>query len=190
MSISIFFDNQHVYYNFDECLRLMVMRNFDRVDKKILPCDRLKIIGANDQVYCTDGTNIDVRAVFYDECYITFDGVVELMESNVFGDKESVEEILVACTMRVIKSKTHPWCKRYLQLLQIRVGASFDFYFKVLEQYMLANQPNAESIGPIINKLINVAEQCKQCIDYNMLKEAYRSFDKASALMIQNLKKL
>lgn len=165
----------------------MIQLNFERADKKMLDCDKLKIVTANEQVFCTDGANIDVRLVAYDECYVNFQGVMELMDSNTFGEKETLETILVKCTTRVVKNADHAWSKFYTQILKTRVNASFEFYFKVLEQYMLANQPHVNKIGPIVNKLVITAEQYKQCNNFYALYAAYHAFDKASALMVQHM---
>nr|AGS18770.1 ORF4 [Pieris rapae granulovirus] len=185
--ISIFFDFQTVYYNFDEILQLMINYNFERADKKMLNCNRLKIICANEQVYFTNGTNIDIRLVKHDECYVSFEGILELMDSNMFGEKDTFETLLVNCTFRVVLQPNHPWLNNYIIKLQSRLNGSFEFYFKVLEQYMLANQPYVSKIGPIINKLIATAEKYKQCNHYCSLIEACHNFDKASALMLQHI---
>nr|UYX49637.1 ORF4 [Darna trima granulovirus] len=186
--ISILFDNDTVYYNFDELLILMLKCNFERADKKMLICDRLKIVGNNEQVFCTNGNNIDIRLVTHDECFVTFDGVIELIESNTFGDKEKLESYIVACTSRVVLNPTHSWINNYTERIRARINGSFDFYFKVLEQYMLANQPQVDKIGSMVNRLIVTAEHYKRCDDYNMLLQACQAFDTASALMLKQIK--
>nr|AIU37214.1 ORF4 [Cydia pomonella granulovirus] len=186
--LSIFFDEHTVYYHFDDILREMIRCGFERVDKKVLACDRLKIRCANEQVYCTNGVDMDLRLLKGDECYVSFEGVMELMDSNSFGDKNSLEIMIVNCTLRVVLQPNHAWLTYYKERLRMRINTSFDFYFKVLEQYMLANQPNVERIGPTISKLIRLAEHYKHLDDHISLIEACHAFDRASAILIQNIK--
>lgn len=185
--LSIFFNPDTVFYNFDQLLELMIRFNFGKVDKKILRCDKLCIVGCNEQVFVTDGVNMDVRAVLYDECYVSFDGVFELMEMNMFGNKESLERVLVECTARVVKSAEHAWRANYTRRLQSRVQASFNIYFKVLEQYMLLNQPCVDRIGKEVAALVRAGDQLKNSADHQQLITAQQSFDKASILMMQNI---
>ncbi|QOD39967.1 Maph4 [Matsumuraeses phaseoli granulovirus] len=187
--LSIFFNDVMVYYNFDDLVKLMVDLNFEQADKKMLAPDRLKIVGANEQVFYTDGTNIDVKLVLHDECYISFEGVLDMIDKNVLAQKDVLESIVVSCTSRVVKNPYHKWLISYVQVLRARVNSSFDFYFKVLEQYMLANQPHVDKIGCNINQLITLGEKLKICDDVTSLMSAYRSFDEASALMLKYLNK-
>jgi|WetSurMetagenome_2_1015567.scaffolds.fasta_scaffold75694_3 hypothetical protein len=185
--LSIFFNRETVFFNFDQLLELMIRFNFGKVDKKSLRYDRLCIVGCNEQVFVTDGVNMDVRAVLHDECYVSFDGAFELMDLNMFGDKEGVERALVECAARVVKSEDHAWRVNYVQRLRGRVQASFNIYFKVLEQYMLLNQPCVDRIGKEISALVRAGEQLKNSADYQQLITAHQSFDKASILMMQNI---
>ncbi|AAM60757.1 unknown [Choristoneura occidentalis granulovirus] len=184
--LSIFFDNFEVYYNFDEVVQLVLKYNLEKADKKMLSVECLKIISANEQVYCTDGISINNRLINYDECYISFEGVMELIEGNQFGDKENLENLLVECTLRVVLNPNHEWLKKYIIRLQARVGASFDLYFKILEQYILANKPCVEKIGPTLNELLTKAKLYRHSPnDCVVLNQSYRSFDLASNLMLQ-----
>lgn len=185
--LSIFFDGHEVYYSFDDILRCMITLNFDQVDKKILACDRLCIVNGSEQVFCTDGSSIDVRLVMYDECFVTSEGLYDLMDVNVFGDKEKLEEYVVRCTMRVVKNENHDWYKKYIKKLKDRIGASFDLYFRTLERYMLHDHPNADKIAHTVNCLITTAEYDKLSNNHVNLRNAYNCFDKASALMIQQM---
>ena len=185
--LSIFFTAETVFFNFDQLLDLMIRFNFSKADKKSLGYDKLCIVGCNEQVFVTDGVNMDVRAVLHDECYVSFDGVFELMELNMFGDKDSLERALVECTARVVKNQDHAWRANYVQRLRNRVQASFDIYFKVLEQYMMLNQPRVDCIGKEIAALVRIGELFKNSTDYQQLITAHQSFDKASVMMMQNI---
>ncbi|AAQ21602.1 unknown [Cryptophlebia leucotreta granulovirus] len=186
--LSIFFDESTVYYNFDDILYKMIECGFEQVDKKILTCDRLKVKCCNDQVFYTNGVDIDLRLLKCDECYVSFEGILDLLESNIFGEKDKFEMMLVNCTLRVVLNHNHNWLELYKSKLRTRISASFNFYFKVLEQYMLANQPNVEVIGDVVKKFVCLAEHHKHFDDIVSLSEAYHAYDKASAIILQNMK--
>ncbi|AAS82732.1 ORF6 [Agrotis segetum granulovirus] len=183
--LSIMLQNHQVFYGFDGLLQLMINYNFTRIHKGNLECDKLCIVGENEQVFVTDGVNMDVRRVVHDECFISFEAVFEIIDTNMLGDKYTVEKIIVECTKRVVKSDV--WYKKYLVILKKRVNASFDVYFKVLEQYMLLNQPNAERIGKKVSNLIKMAEALKHSDQAQELITAYQSFETASAILLKQL---
>lgn len=176
-----------MFYSFDDLLKLMIDFNFSNVDKKNLDCDKLCVVGRNEQVFITDGVNIDVRAVVHDECFVSMDGAFQLMELNMFGDKERLERVIVECTYRVIKVENHPWQERYIKMLRSRIKASFDIYFKVLEQYMLSNQPQINKIINEVTLLVEAGEKYKNSCDYRELIVAHNSFEKACVLMMKQM---
>ncbi|AGQ20263.1 hypothetical protein CaLGV004 [Clostera anastomosis granulovirus A] len=185
--LSLIFDDSTVYYNFDDVLRSMMCHNFEQADKKALSYDRIKVVCANEQVFVTNGSDIDVRLVLHDECYVNLEGVYELMDTNTFGDAVTFESMLVTCTTRVVRDSNHPWVHKCRSRQDRRVCASFRFYFNVLEQYMMAGQPHVQKIGPTINSLIAFAEERRRDKDYNSQLKSCDAFDKASALMLQNM---
>ncbi|AIS92006.1 hypothetical protein [Erinnyis ello granulovirus] len=188
--ISIYYNNDlnQVFYNFNELLQLMLQFDLEKADKKTLDVECLKIVPANEQCYVTDGSNISIRLITHDECYVSFEGVLKLIDSNTFGCKLDLEYVLVVYTSKVVLNPNHKWVSLYLQRLRSRVMVSFEFYFKILELYMVANQPRVKDIGNEINKLVSRAENCKLANDFASLIECCTSFDKASALMLQHLK--
>ncbi|ABQ51948.1 hypothetical protein SlGVgp005 [Spodoptera litura granulovirus] len=186
-TLSMYFDENNVYYNFDELLALMLKFNFERVDKKFLRPDSVRIKGANEQVYVTDGLDIDVRVLLSDECYVNFDSVFEIIDHNlIMHDKYNFEQTFIRLTGRVVQCP-HPWQKKYFDLLQSRVTASFSVYFKVLEQYMLQQQPAADKIGDNVRRLVRIGQDLMSSNSPNDLVTAYSSFDKATALLLNQL---
>ncbi|AKN80768.1 hypothetical protein [Diatraea saccharalis granulovirus] len=183
--LSILFNEQTVMYSFNDILQLMVCLNFERVDKKLLSCNRLVVVGTNTQVFYTDGVFIDIKLITHDECFVNFEGVLELIDQNDIGEKEEFETLLVNCTSRVIKIPNHSWTLKYITRLKDRINGSFDLYFKIVEQYVLANKPHIDKIGATVDRLVSEAEHNKQTNDVNLLRKAYHGFDQATVLMIQ-----
>ncbi|UXX41813.1 hypothetical protein [Psilogramma increta granulovirus] len=188
--LSIYYNNNQnqVFYNFDDVLRLMLQFNMDQVDKKTLNVECLKIVMANEQCYMTDGSNTTIRLITYDECYVSFEGVLQLIDNNHGGYKYDIEHVLIVCTSKVVLNPNHKWVSVYFARLKTHINNSFDFYFKILKQYMLANQPNSNEIVNIVNKLVSKAEKYKISNNFALLMETCVCYDKASALMLEQLK--
>lgn len=159
----------------------------EQADKKTLGVECLKIVAANEQCYVTNGSNITIRLITYDECYVSFEGVMQLIDNN-YGCKDELEHVIIMCTSTVVLNPHHKWVSVYLARLKARVVIAFEFYFKILKQYMLANQPNSSEIVGSVNELVFKAEQYKMSNNFAMLLESCVCFDKASALMLLQLK--
>lgn len=165
----------------------MLQFNVERADKKTLGVECLKIVNTNEQCYVTDGLNITIRIITHDECYVSFEGVMQLLDNN-YGYKKELEQIIVVCTSRVVLNPNHKWVSVYLARLKARVAVSFEFYFKILQQYMLANRPNIREIEGCVKKLVGRAEECKLSNNFALLIECCDCFDRASALMLHQIK--
>lgn len=184
MPLSMFADSQDVYYAFDPVAELMSDLDFERADKRTVPCERWRVVDKNARVFVTDGLDIRARQLSHDECYITLDGALDMIDANHFGDKREMESVLVRCAERLFDFRNHPSYGRYVNRLRQRVRASFAVYFRVLEQYMLMRRPCADSIGGPVKELVATAQRLQTCDDHRSLITAQHSFDEASALLI------
>lgn len=188
-AISLCFDDDNVYFCFIDVVQLLSHSGFEYVKKNNIG-RHCRIIGKNEQVFITNGVDIDIKVALCDEPYIALEGIFEIMghSMNLLGNKSFVESALVKCAMRVIKIDNHTWYVKYLSHIEKRVDAAFNAYFVVLRQYMLHNQPCVDTIGEQLTELRNVAEQKKRVKNnHACLLEAHNAYEKATSLMLHHL---
>ncbi|AJK91668.1 ORF007 [Spodoptera frugiperda granulovirus] len=182
--ISVTYDDECVWYNFDELMQLMVQFDFECVDKKSVDSARVCVKSRNEQVFVTDGAQMAVRVLEHDECYIDIDGILHIVAHSVFGDKTAMEKLLARCTTCVLKCE-HPWQKKFTCYLQQRARDSFDVYMKVCRQYFMSGRPRSEEIGPTVDRLVKEASRLlHQSTNYDDIITSYVLYDKAVRLIL------
>ncbi|AQQ80277.1 ORF7 [Betabaculovirus altermyunipunctae] len=109
--LSLCYDADNVYYNFDDLLQLMVLADFEAVDKKSLCPTRLCVKMRNEHVFVTDGLNTTTRLLKHDECYVNLDGVIQILNTSTFGNQSAMERVLARAAHTLVEAE-HPGQKK------------------------------------------------------------------------------
>lgn len=185
--ISVTFDDERVWYNFDELMQIMVQLDFECVDKKSVDSARVGVKLRNEQVFVTNGEHIALRVLEHDECYIDIDGILDIVSHSVFGDKTTMEKLLARCASCVLKCE-HPWQKKIICYLQQRARDSFDVYLKVCKQYFMCGRPHSKEIGNTVDRLVKKASRLlHESTNYDDIITSYVLYDKATRLILGTL---
>ncbi|AMF83757.1 hypothetical protein AYR72_gp004 [Cnaphalocrocis medinalis granulovirus] len=205
--LSMFFTHECVYYNFDDLLQIMLQFDFQQIDKKILlqqhdyykhndnddDVEEIKqkehiyliVLQPNKLVYCKKkDTSVTIRNLTYHECYLSLQGVIKIVERNMFVKSVSLFHVALFTYTHSVMPK-HPWFMFYTNYLRTIVNSSFKLYFKILEQYILNGRPNVNRIGCLIDNKISLANQLKPNDDCVSLLSASEIYDSVSALMLR-----